>query len=175
MSSSSSFALCKWLPALPQNQKAQNPQNGFGPWYITLGFQTLSTVQDSKHLENTYSWAICTWSQSSVVEYWQQYPLCRIQHHKTFENIYRTLRETSSFPQTNTKHGQLYGGIVYCNEAQIRVYKKFPGHGVSQTQVWRILCPEGFYLYRFHLLWGDYSVYGFVNGCNHKYPFCRQN
>jgi hypothetical protein len=36
--------------------------------------------------------------RAAVVEYWQQYPLCRIPYDRTFENAHRTLRETGSCP-----------------------------------------------------------------------------
>jgi hypothetical protein len=40
------------------------------------------------------------------VEYRQQYPLCRIPHHETFENVHRTLKETGSFPQASAEYEQ---------------------------------------------------------------------
>jgi hypothetical protein len=48
--------------------------------------------------------------RAAVVEYQQRYPLCRIPHCKTFENVRTALRETTSFPQVNAEREQRQHG-----------------------------------------------------------------
>jgi hypothetical protein len=92
--------------------------------------------------------------RATVVEYWQRFP-----HHKTLENVQRTLRETSSFPWANAEcEQQWYGGVDVLAAVQWSRISRMTG--VAQTQVWRILHSDGFYPYhrhRKHLVMWDHA------------------
>jgi hypothetical protein len=44
--------------------------------------------------------------RAAVVEYRLRYPLRRVPHRKTFENVHRTLRDIGSFPRVNAEREQ---------------------------------------------------------------------
>jgi hypothetical protein len=61
-----------------------------------------NTFTSEEHADMHFVYGFCSGNDTAaVVEYWQQYPLRRVPYCKTFENVYRTLRETGSFPQAN--------------------------------------------------------------------------
>jgi hypothetical protein len=58
-----------------------------------------NTFTNEEYADMHFVYSFCNGNgRAAVVEYWSRYPLCRIPHQKTFENIHRTLRETDSFP-----------------------------------------------------------------------------
>lgn len=60
--------------------------------------------------------------RAAVVEYQQSYPLHRILHRRTFENIQRTLREARSFPPVNAECERQHGEddvLAVCHSSKL--------------------------------------------------------
>jgi hypothetical protein len=58
-----------------------------------------NTFKDEEYADMHFVYYLCNGTgRATVVEYWQRHLLLTTRHHKIFENVQRTLRETGFFP-----------------------------------------------------------------------------
>jgi hypothetical protein len=134
-----------------------------------------------KNMLTCISYSLCDRNgKATVVEYWQRYPLCRIPHHKIFENIQRTLRETGSFPWVNAEHKWWQHGdddvlVAVQQSPSTSTWTISRITGAAHTKRYREFCIK---MVSIHITYKEYNTpyqeiipteYGFVNGSNHSY------
>jgi hypothetical protein len=62
------------------------------------------TFTNEEYADMHFVCGVCNGSGKALWWNTDNIPLCKISHHKTFENMHRTLRVIGSFPQANPEH-----------------------------------------------------------------------
>jgi hypothetical protein len=119
--------------------------------------------------------------RAAAAEYRQQYPHCRVPYHSMFPHVYRTLRETGSFPQGNAEHEQhnIMEKMVFwvqCSGVHNQLYTEYPWWLVLQQHRYGGFCTPVAFI---HITCKEYNTsYQFthpmcnvVNGYRHTWTF----
>jgi hypothetical protein len=128
-----------------------------------LVIKMANTFTNEEHADIHLVYGFCNRNGRATVEEYRQYPLRKLPHRDTIENIHRTLLETGSFPRANAECEQRRRGEDVLAARQrspsTNICRMSRVTGVAETQVWKILYRDDSYPYHLqlvhHLLSGD--------------------